>query len=194
MNNTPNRRLYLRGLNEDGEVELWKDITDYEGFYQVSSFGRVRSLDREVVRSRPGHTSHSILKRGKPKRPSDGGHGYLIVALSKDSISKTVRISRLVCAAFNPNPKNLPFVNHIDGVKTNNRYSNLEWVTMDENAAHAAENGLTRGKAVTVSNEDTNMDFLSIAAVSVYLKCAASSVSRCLKLGLRFKGYSFKFK
>ncbi|MDT0703930.1 NUMOD4 domain-containing protein [Mammaliicoccus sciuri] len=98
--------------------EIWKDIPGYENFYQVSTFGRVRSF-----------------KRKKPKilKPALNRCGYLYVALS-DSISrKKITIHRLVALTFIDNPLNKQQVNHIDEIKTNNNISNLEWVTPKEN-------------------------------------------------------------
>ena len=92
--------------------EIWKDIEGYEGLYQVSNFGRVRSLKNGKVR---------ILK------PLTNKNGYLRVQLYKNNSLKTIFIHRLVAMAFIPNPNNLPMVNHKDEDKTNNIVSNLEW-------------------------------------------------------------------
>ena len=92
--------------------ELWRDIVNYEGLYQVSSLGRVKSL-----------------KFGKERilRLIDGGKGYLIVNLHKDGKAKNHYVHRLIAEAFIPNPDNLPEINHIDEDKTNNCVKNLEW-------------------------------------------------------------------
>lgn len=100
--------------------EIWKDIEGYEGIYQVSSFGRVRSLDRIVVmrngRKRP--------TRGKMLKERPTYNGYVRVQLRADN---DYYIHRLVASAFIPNPDNLPQVNHKDENKRNNRADNLEW-------------------------------------------------------------------
>jgi len=100
-------------------LEIWKDI---EGFdekygYQISSWGRVRSVN-------------GILK------PYENFKGYLKVGLMKDGKCCKKRVNRLVAQAFIPNPYNLPQVNHIDGNKQNNSFTNLEWVTNEQNAHH----------------------------------------------------------
>lgn len=92
--------------------EIWKDIKDYEGLYQVSSFGRVKSF-----------YTNRILKG------SEDSWGYLQVKLYKNGIKSNKKMHRLVAQSFIPNPENKPEVNHIDENKTNNKLSNLEWST-----------------------------------------------------------------
>ena len=103
------------------ESEVWKDVDGYEGFYQVSNKGRVRSVDRRDPR---GHR-----RRGRMLKPGCNSSGYLIVALYKNGKSKTKDVHRLVARAFIPNPESLSHVNHMDEVKDNNELSNLEWCT-----------------------------------------------------------------
>lgn len=97
--------------------EVWKNIDGYDGKYAVSSWGRVKG-------------EHGILK------PYENHKGYLKVGLLKDGKSNKYRVNRLVAEAFIPNPYSLPEVNHIDGNKQNNSFSNLEWVTGEQNRAH----------------------------------------------------------
>ena len=110
--------------------EEWKDIEGYEGLYQVSNMGRVRSLDRIIVYKdgRVWNCKGRILKNVK------GKNGYLYVNLSKvGNVGKPQNIHRLVAIAFIPNPDNLPQVNHKDEDKTNNTVDNLEWCTAKYN-------------------------------------------------------------
>lgn len=95
--------------------EIWKDIEGYEGCYQVSNLGRVKSL-----------------KFGKEKilTPTINSRGYYHTCLRKDGRSVTVYIHRIVAKAFLPNPDNLPLINHKDEDKTNNRVDNLEWCSV----------------------------------------------------------------
>ena len=111
--------------------ELWKDIKSFEGLYQVSTFGRVRSFDKYIdVKIR---NVDKALKRGKILKPAYNKYGYLTVNLYKDGKRTNFRVHRLVAEAFISNPDNLPFVNHKDEVKDNNYPYNLEWCTDDYN-------------------------------------------------------------
>ena len=106
--------------------EIWRDICGYEGLYQVSNFGRVKSL-------RFGR--EKLLKVGVSNT------GYANVSLIKNKSKKTFHVHVLVAVTFLPNPENKREVNHIDGDKQNNRVENLEWVTGSENTRHAIQNG-----------------------------------------------------
>lgn len=131
------------------ENEIWKDVIGYEGLYQVSNLGRVKSLSKEKTRkSRCGNyytniTKEIILKNVKRK------DRYDCVVLVKNGVKKTVNVHRIELIAFKPNVdfKKL-HVNHIDGNKTNNNLFNLEWTTPGENTRHAHKNNLCQ-KGIT---------------------------------------------
>ena len=135
--------------------EEWKDIEGYEGYYQVSSFGRVRSLDRYVKDTR--RNCFNFVK-GRIMSPSsaDKKH-YMQVGLSKNNKVIHYLIHRLVAQAFIPNPNNLPQVNHKDENKENNRVDNLEWCTAEYNTNYgtrALRQGISSGKTVYQYNKD----------------------------------------
>lgn len=117
-------------------MEVWKDIEGYENLYQVSTYGRIKSLSHinNLGRLRP----ECILGI----RLSD--RGYHSAVLYNNGKPKSFRVHQLVARAFIPNPNNKPHVNHLDGVKGNNLVENLEWVTISENAKHAFKTGLNR--------------------------------------------------
>lgn len=116
--------------------ENWKPVKDYEGIYEVSDTGLVRSLDRVDRLNR--------FKKGTLKAPCDNGRGYLCVNLKAHGKQAQKTIHRLVATAFIPNPDNLPEVNHKDGNKANNHVDNLEWCTVSDNKKHAFKNGLNK--------------------------------------------------
>ena len=116
--------------------EIWKDIKDYEGLYQVSNWGRVKSLDR-WVKSCYGSKQ---LKKGQVLKICNDLNGYLFVSLCKNGKHTIYLVHRLVAEAFIPNPYNLPQVNHKDEDKQNNHYLNLEWCTHEYNVNYGTRN------------------------------------------------------
>lgn len=114
------------------EQEVWKQVVGYEGYYEVSDHGRVRSVDRTVKCRGIGMRSLESKMRPAQKR----ANGYLFVSLCKNGTHKMLSIHRLVAEAFIPNPDNLPYVNHKDETKTNNNVDNLEWCTASYNATY----------------------------------------------------------
>lgn len=121
------------GLGIDMKTEVWKDIPGYEGYYQASTFGRIRSVDRIVGYKIKGMMKHL---RGDIKVPKTRPNGYLEVSLYKHHKPKTLQVHRLVAMTFLPNRESKPQVNHIDGNPGNNNVSNLEWATASENIGH----------------------------------------------------------
>ena len=113
-------------------AEIWKPIVGFEG-YEVSDQGRVRSLDRTVLR----RDGVYMRVHGRPKHFSMGGHGYYGVHLSGGGAGGMRLVHRLVAIAFLEPDSTRLFTNHKDGVKTNNVVGNLEWVTKSENAIHS---------------------------------------------------------
>ena len=107
--------------------EVWRPIAGYEGLYEVSSLGRVRSLDRVITRLSRWGTESTLKVKGVILQPNNHTNGYQTVLLSNKGCCVGFLVHRLVAKAFVPNPDNLPEVNHKDECKKNNRADNLEW-------------------------------------------------------------------
>ena len=113
-------------------MEIWKDVRGYEGVYQVSNLGNVRSLDRRAINHKSGTTR---IVRGAVMNPWDNGNGYLVVTLQDKRKRKNCYVHRLVAEAFIDNPEYKPIVHHRDTNRRNNKASNLQWMTEAEHAA-----------------------------------------------------------
>lgn len=111
--------------------EVWKPIDGYDGLYEVSNLGRVRSLE-----FRNGTGAH---RRTKIMNQTDNGHGYKIVGFKVGYKRKNHYVHRLVAKAFIPNPDNLPVIDHIDHDRSNNHVSNLRWMTQGDNVRYSRE-------------------------------------------------------
>ena len=118
--------------------EIWKPVKGFEDFYEVSNFGRVRSLDRVIVKPHPRNTSMTLryIMKGRILKQKRHPAGYWSVELYTDTFHQTKTVHRMVAESFIPNPNNLPEVNHIDEDKSNSLVTNLEWVTKSGNMQH----------------------------------------------------------
>lgn len=131
--------------------EIWKDIKGYEGLYQISNLGRVKSYKRNNI----------ILKPGKTKR------GYMVVSLCSKKSIKKVYIHRLVAQSFIKNINSFEQVNHIDGDKANNKVDNLEWVSAKDNVIHAYKNNLMIGRKTMIYQFDKKIILSTLMRVSL---------------------------
>ena len=163
-------------------TETWKEIAGYEGLYEVSDQGRVKSLGNNKSRK------EKILKPGKT------GGGYLKVNLCKDGHKKTVKIHRLVAEAFIPNTDNLETVNHKDEMKTNNTVSNLEWMSQRDNNNYGSHNkrvGEALSKQVQMFDKSTGellATFPSTHEADRVTGIANNSISKCCRGKLKSAG------
>jgi len=118
------------------ENEIWLPVEGFECLYEISSHGRIKSLDKSWVNDRGG----LCRKPGKLLTP-DTTNGYYHIKLWQNGRFKWFQIHQLVAIAFIPNPENKPHVNHKNSIRSDNRVENLEWCTPKENLAHAVEKG-----------------------------------------------------
>ena len=162
--------------------EEYRDIKGWEGLYQVSNLGNVKSLERKVWCSR-GRGYYMTV----PEKILDGydyGHGYLYVELCKDGKSKFCRINRLVAQAFLENPNNLPEVNHKDENRQNNRVDNLEWCTRQYNIEYSKAKAVIGIKKVS----GLILEFPSLMEAERQTGINHGNICRCLKGNLKSAG------
>lgn len=155
--------------------EIWKDIEDYEGWYQVSNTGRVRSVDRTITY--PDGKKNN--KHGKVLSPGEKT-GYLYVVLCKDGKRTNKTAHRLVAQAFIPNPEGLPQVNHKNEVKNDNRVENLEWCDAAYNSAYGTAR--TR-KSQTMTNGKRSKAVLQIDPNTMEILREWPSTAECGRNG-----------
>ena len=156
------------------EKEIWKNVKEFNGLYEVSSNGRMKSYKR--------------YKEGKILKLSKYSNGYLFVKLSpmnthRGEYKKAYSVHRLVAETFIPNPNNYPCVNHKDGNKQNNNVDNLEWCTYSYNTKHAYKNNLKR--TIHINQYELNGDFIkqwsSIKEASNTLNISYVGIVQCCR-------------
>ena len=129
--------------------EVWRPVKGYEGIYEVSNIGKVKSCERIVIRS----NGRKINFPEKIMKPSINHKGYEVIDLRKNGKRECGFVHRLVGKAFIENPNNKKQINHKNGIKTDNDVRNLEWVTNQENMIHAYKNGLKDNKKASESRK-----------------------------------------
>ena len=172
--------------------ESFINIIGYNGLYQISSKGYIKSLDR-VVNGKNGKTklNGKILKSSLVR-------GYKAVNIWKNGSSKNIKIHRMIGLYFIENPKNLKCINHKNGIKTDNRIENLEWCTYSENLTHAYKNNLRFNKKAILQldlkdNYIKEHSSLSDASKSIDKYYGRGNITKCCK-GLRKSAYGYKWE
>nr|DAM25038.1 MAG TPA: homing endonuclease [Caudoviricetes sp.] len=175
------------------DKEAWKDVKGYEGYYQVSNYGRVRSVDRVDMRGQH--------RKGKVLANSLNSGGYLLVDLHRDRKVKYCLVHRLVAGEFLSNPNGLPEINHKDENITNNKVSNLEWCSHSYNINYGTRNEKA-GKAIArvqekpiyvIAPSGHHYCFGSIKKAAELLGLSRGTVSKCL-IGRQKHHHGFAFE
>lgn len=138
-------------------IEEWRDIAGYEGYYQVSNFGKVRSVGRYVKCKGSNYIEGRIMK------PNMDKYGYFKILLCKNNKYKTFTIHRLVAETFKPNPHNYPTVDHINRIKTDNRADNLRWAPWELQAKNRKERVQLNQKSTSKPVEQYTKDMVFVA-------------------------------
>lgn len=183
---------------------MWKPIKGYEGLYEVSNIGKVKSLERRVT-AKDGRVLpvfEKILRQTKTKATERHPIQRCTVELWNGNKRKRIMVHRLVAEAFVDNPEGKPQVNHKDGDPSNNNVTNLEWATNGENVKHAYANGLRRKtscKPIVMANKNTGekLMFESVAEAARYFNVTEGAVKAPLKGYGRSKaccGYTVQYQ
>lgn len=140
--------------------EEWRPVVGYEGLYEVSSHGKIRSLDRWI--SHLHCKSGKTFRTGKIIKPKSMDNGYFRAEFWRNQRRERPHVHRVVALHFVANPDNKPWINHKDGNKRNNYFENLEWVTPAENALHAVALGLSKIGENAAGSKLTNEDAIAV--------------------------------
>ena len=174
--------------------EVWRDVKGYEGLYQVSDQGRVKSLERTFI----DKIGRERYFKGRILKPAFNGHGYLFVNLYDSGKPRMSKVHRLVCEAFHENHDNKPEVNHINEDKTDNRACNLEWCTRGENVNHGTRNersGKAQSKPVAQYAQDGGLIKVWASAMEVERQTGFRHGYICQSANGKFKqAYGFIWK
>ena len=200
-----NMEIYKNLSLCDLEGEEWRDVVGFEGLYQVSNLGRIKSLQKYIPYKdgRLRNYPEKILKQNKV------GRGYLYLSLYNNDVIRQQYVHRLVAQAFIVNANNFDYINHIDGCKTNNCVSNLEWCNNSMNMKHAYMMGLIKPntqnlveahskKVVQLTCDCTLVaEFNSVKDAAHYYGYNLSNIARVCrreKSSKTYKGYIWRYK
>jgi hypothetical protein len=159
-------------------MEVWKDIPDYEGIYQASNLGRIRTADGKTT-----FTERHGVRRWKSRILKGRGDNYQTgkrVSLWKDGKVKDWLVARLVAITFLGDPPENYTVNHKDGNRLNNNIDNLEWLSLGDNIRHGFATGLYPTKSVVLSRDGQTFRFASMAKCDAFLRRSSGYTSNSL--------------
>lgn len=189
---TRKKKLKCELYNESMQEE-WRDVVGYEGFYQVSNLGRVRSVDRQQEVLWKGKKVYKPIK-GRVIAQTKQNGGYLMANLSANGKRKECTVHRLVAMSFLDNPNKLKEVNHKDGNKENNNVSNLEWCSRSDNLKHRARILGQRGNAVRIKCVDTGEEFRAVKDAAEKVGVSDSAIYIALKKGGKYRSGGYRWE
>lgn len=174
--------------------EIWKEIKGYEGYFEVSNLGNFRSKDRIVKYKKDGIRNYP----GKPLLTETILEGYQRIVLMKDAIKKRYMCHRLVAETFIPNPDNKPFINHINGNRSDNRVENLEWCTQSENERHSITilGKTMKGKTFPkkIKCIETGIEYNSMNELICKTKTGCiEGLKKAINAHRKYHGYTYEF-
>lgn len=172
-------------------LEVWKDVNSFEGYYMVSNKGNVKSIKRVVV----GTDNKKYFVKEKILTKQLDRNGYEVVLFRRSKKSYQKKVHRLVAEAFIHNEKHKPQVNHIDEVKTNNNFTNLEWVTAKENTHHGTKiKRMSREvKQINEASGTVIKIFPSVSVASKELGYSAGNIAQAAR-GERKRMYGYRWE
>lgn len=175
--------FYTGTSTVNNEVEIWRDVRDFEGYYKVSNLGRIKSLNYR-----------KSGKEGIITPMHRNCDQYLRISLSKKGKKEYRYLHRIVAEAFIPNPYNFPEVNHIDTNPRNCNVNNLHWCTHEQNTNHW-KTRLNRSKKVYCYNSSGDLEYKysSVTSCAAALGSNPSYISQCTKNGKKYKGYTLSY-
>ena len=186
-------------VNDSYYGEVWKDIPGYQGYYQASNFGRIRSVEHTktfIKHYSDGRDVENTVTYPSRILSQKMSSGYLGVTTSVDGVVSYPLVHRLVALAFLDNPDDRPQVDHIDGDRTNNKPENLRWVTSKENHANAVKHGTHTSQQVykkkPVRDVDTGRVFSSMLEAELEYGIPRGRISAAIKSGHRVYGHLFE--
>ncbi len=172
-------------------MEKWVNVKGYEDKYMISDYGNVKTLNRNIYR-KSGKLHY--IQPEKHLNPSILPVGYRYVGLHRDGKFKLKTVHSLVAEHFIPNPNNLKTVNHIDGNKLNNHYTNLEWLSDADNKRHAFDTRLHQYASLLAINKDTGERvYYERVSKAINSQFNQSGISRSATLGVAYKGWFFEY-
>ena len=174
-------------------MEIWKSITGYEGYFEVSNLGNFRSKDRFIRYKQNGIRKYP----GKPLKTETIVEGYQRVVLMKEGVKKRFMCHRIVAQEFIPNPNNKPFINHIDGNPANNKVENLEWCTQEENEQHSVNSlgktmkGKTYPKKIKCVETDVVYSSMNQCIQALGNNACIEGLNKAIRANRQYHGYTF---